>query len=121
MFTKINIKIFLLSVISFCFLNVTLSQTNKSVTDFLGIPGPLLFNTKSYILNWSAHPNTNYYKQAPGRTNEHDHYREYKKYNQSGDYQPSNQSTIQQQYRSYQGNIPPKKMKLTSNYIGQTT
>ena len=64
---------------------------------------------------------TNYYKQAPGRTNEHDHYREYKKYNQSGDYQPSNQSTIQQQYRSYQGNIPPKKMKLTSNYIGQTT
>ena len=63
MLTKINIKLFLLSVISFCFLNMTLSQTNKSVTDFLGVPGPLLFNTKSYILNWSAHPNANYYKQ----------------------------------------------------------
>lgn len=59
----------------------------------------------------------NYYKQTPGRTNEHDYYREYKKYNQSGDYQPSNQSIIQDQYRTYQGNIPPKRIKLTTESI----
>ena len=53
-----------------------------------------------------------YYKSTPGRTNEFDHYREYKKHFQSGDYQPSNQFKMADQYRPYMGNIPPKRAKL---------
>jgi hypothetical protein len=54
----------------------------------------------------------NYYKNTPGRTNEFDHYREYKANFQSGDYQASNQFKMADQYRPYQGNIPPKRVKL---------
>ena len=61
--------------------------------------------------------NPNYYRETPGRLNEFDHYREYKKNNQGGDYQPSNQSQINSQYRPYQGNIPPKKIKLSKNNL----
>lgn len=58
-----------------------------------------------------------YYEMAPGKSDEFDYYRQYQKLNQGGDYQPSNQSSIQDQYRSYQGNIPPKRMKLTPNNL----
>jgi len=59
----------------------------------------------------------NYYRESPGRINEFDHYREYKKNNQGGDYQPSNQSQMNSQYRPYQGNIPPRKIKLSKNNL----
>ncbi len=63
MFTILNIKILLLSLISCSFFNMGLSQTNKSTTEFLSVPGPIVFDSKTYVLNWSAHPNANYYKQ----------------------------------------------------------
>tara|TARA_R100001163_G_scaffold65830_2_gene65395 strand:- start:150 stop:1763 length:1614 start_codon:yes stop_codon:yes gene_type:complete len=59
----------------------------------------------------------NYYKNAPGKQNEFDHYSEYKKNSQSGDYQPSNSFVMNDQYRPYQGNIPPKKAKLSRQNI----
>lgn len=34
----------------------------QKATDYLSIPGPLSFDTKSYSLNWSSHPAPNYYK-----------------------------------------------------------
>jgi hypothetical protein len=58
-----------------------------------------------------------YYRDTPGRTNEFDHYREYKSKYQSGDYQPSNQHLVNSQLRPYQGNIPPKKAKLSGNNL----
>ena len=61
--------------------------------------------------------NPNYYRETPGRVNEFDHYREYKSKFQSGDYQPSNQHTMNSQYRPYQGNIPPKKAKLSGDNL----
>ncbi|MDX8570264.1 hypothetical protein OZ666_01130 [Elizabethkingia sp. HX QKY] len=35
----------------------------QKVTDFLSIPGPVQFDNASWRLNWSSHPNANYYKQ----------------------------------------------------------
>ena len=42
---------------------VSFVQSAKPVTDYLGVPGPILFQNKIYDLNWSAHPADNYYKQ----------------------------------------------------------
>ena len=39
-----------------------LSQTNKPVTDYLNVPGPILFENKAFNLNWSSHPAANFYK-----------------------------------------------------------
>ncbi|MEX0598406.1 MAG: hypothetical protein WD512_18105 [Candidatus Paceibacterota bacterium] len=58
-----------------------------------------------------------YYRDTPGRVNEFDHYREYKSKYQGGDYQPSNQHLVNSQLRPYQGNIPPKKAKLSGNNL----
>lgn len=38
-------------------------QTKKAVTDYLNLPGPVAFDSKSYNLSWSSHPSANYYKQ----------------------------------------------------------
>lgn len=38
-------------------------QTMKPVADFLSVPGPIVFETKSFSLNWSSHPTANFYKQ----------------------------------------------------------
>jgi hypothetical protein len=38
-------------------------QTNKAASDYLNLPGPVLFDGKSYKLAWSSHPAENYYKQ----------------------------------------------------------
>ncbi|HEX2683349.1 MAG TPA: hypothetical protein VHL77_05435 [Ferruginibacter sp.] len=35
----------------------------NSVTDYLGVPGPIVLNKVSYNLAWSAHPSAPYYKQ----------------------------------------------------------
>ena len=34
-----------------------------AITDFLGAPGPILFDGKSYELAWTARPSENYTKQ----------------------------------------------------------
>ncbi|HSK14116.1 MAG TPA: hypothetical protein VK907_12940, partial [Phnomibacter sp.] len=41
----------------------SLAQTSTSVKDHLSIPGPIVFEQRSYSLTWSAHPSANYYKQ----------------------------------------------------------
>ncbi len=38
-------------------------QTKKTVIDYLGLPGPVVFDSKTYTLGWSSHPTNNYYKQ----------------------------------------------------------
>ena len=39
------------------------AQTNKPATNYLNVPGPLLFQNKAFHLNWSTHPSANFYKQ----------------------------------------------------------
>lgn len=39
------------------------SQNTKAIKDYLGIPGPVSFDNKSYSLSWSSHPAANFYKQ----------------------------------------------------------
>ena len=38
-------------------------QTSKAVNDYLKVPGPINFDSKSYKLSWSSHPAADYYKQ----------------------------------------------------------
>jgi hypothetical protein len=40
-----------------------IGQKKTAITDYLGLPGPILFDSKSYKLEWSSHPASNYYKQ----------------------------------------------------------
>ncbi|HMJ48101.1 MAG TPA: hypothetical protein VK498_12280, partial [Ferruginibacter sp.] len=44
---------------------LSFSFRNKSdeIKDSLNLPGPLTFNKTDYILAWSSHPTSNYYKQ----------------------------------------------------------
>ena len=37
-------------------------KSSKEMKDYLGIPGPVSFNNKSYSLSWSSHPAPNFYK-----------------------------------------------------------
>ncbi|MEO5889328.1 MAG: hypothetical protein ABIQ31_03705 [Ferruginibacter sp.] len=39
------------------------SQAHKTAVDYVGIPGPILFEKQSFNLSWSAHPSGNFYKQ----------------------------------------------------------
>jgi hypothetical protein len=38
-------------------------QTTKTYLDYLTVPGPIVFESKSYNLVWSSHPSANFYKQ----------------------------------------------------------
>ena len=38
-------------------------QSKKTVIDYLSLPGPIVFDSKSYNLSWTSHPSENYYKQ----------------------------------------------------------
>ena len=38
-------------------------KAQQKATDFLSIPEYVQFNNASWKLNWSSHPNANYYKQ----------------------------------------------------------
>lgn len=44
------------------FLSATV-PAQSSKTDYLSVPGPVVFDGKSYSLAWSAHPSAAYYKQ----------------------------------------------------------
>jgi hypothetical protein len=37
-------------------------QTSKKMTDYLNVPGPIIFDNKAYNLTWSSHPAANFYK-----------------------------------------------------------
>ena len=39
------------------------AQNTKITTDYLKVPGPIMFENKLYNLSWSAHPAANFYKQ----------------------------------------------------------
>lgn len=41
----------------------TFSQTNKTAAYYLTVPGPIIFESKTFNLNWSSHPLANFYKQ----------------------------------------------------------
>ena len=41
----------------------TLNVNAQTPKDYLSVPGPLSFNSASYILSWTSHPAENYYKQ----------------------------------------------------------
>ena len=60
------------------FLPVALSiaepARSDDVVDRLSVPGPISFNAASYLLSWSSHPSSYYYKQEylpAGQTSEH--------------------------------------------------
>ncbi|WP_229241123.1 hypothetical protein [Dyadobacter sp. SG02] len=38
-------------------------QNNKPAVNYMGIPGPIVFQKKSYQLHWSSHPDASLYKQ----------------------------------------------------------
>ena len=39
------------------------AQLNIGVKEYFNIPGPVLFDNKSYQLSWSSHPSPEFYKQ----------------------------------------------------------
>src|SRR5262249_49097925 len=55
-----SLRFLILLLTSFCIAMITIAQ---SPVDHLGIKGPINFDSKTYNLSWSAHPNVNYYKQ----------------------------------------------------------
>lgn len=50
-------------IIGILFSIISLGQTNKPATDYLKVPGPIVFNKSTYKLSWSSHPSAAYYKQ----------------------------------------------------------
>lgn len=52
-----------LILITFIFLTTGHAQTTKPANEYLNVPGPVVFENKSYLLDWSSHPVTNFYKQ----------------------------------------------------------
>jgi hypothetical protein len=53
---------FLLAITMLMSVN-SFGETNKPVADYLSVPGPIVFETKSFYLNWSSHPAASFYKQ----------------------------------------------------------
>jgi hypothetical protein len=51
----------ILAVLLTIFSALTYAQSNA--TDYLNIPGPVVFDNQSYHLDWSSHPAANFYKQ----------------------------------------------------------
>ncbi|MES1217180.1 MAG: hypothetical protein ABUT20_16825, partial [Bacteroidota bacterium] len=47
---------------AFLFATISHAQTAKKMTDYLGIPGPVMFDKKNYNLSWTSHPSPAYYK-----------------------------------------------------------
>lgn len=61
-----------------------------------------------------------YYRQTPGRQNEHDFYREYKSNNQKAYYVPSNTSNMNN-YKPYQMGAQPRRVKLSQENLNAHT
>ena len=59
---KINLTLSILSVIFICSI-VSFGQSNKTATDNLNVPGPIIFEKNPYNLVWSSYPADNFYKQ----------------------------------------------------------
>ena len=39
------------------------AQPGKPLTEYLHVPGPIVFENKAYNLSWTSHPAANFYKQ----------------------------------------------------------
>ena len=53
----------LIAILAIFVFSSTNAQTNKTVTEYLSVPGPIVLNQNSFNLAWSSHPSANYYKQ----------------------------------------------------------
>jgi len=53
----------LIILTGFIFLATGHAQTIKPANEYLNVPGPVVFEKKSYQLDWSSHPAANFYKQ----------------------------------------------------------
>lgn len=53
----------LLLLISIFMATIVNAQTQKVPTDYVHVPGPVVFDNKAFNLNWSSHPSANFYKQ----------------------------------------------------------
>ena len=58
---KFRLIIHVIALLAFA--TISSGQSNKKVTDFLKVPGPIVFDKKSYNLAWTSHPAANFYKQ----------------------------------------------------------
>lgn len=53
----------ILLLITFFMSTAIYAQAQKAPTDYVHVPGPIVFDSKAYSLSWSSHPATNFYKQ----------------------------------------------------------
>lgn len=58
-----KIRLLLMLVMGYFFSTQAFGQSAKKITDYLNVPGPVVFDAKSFNLAWSSHPSANYYKQ----------------------------------------------------------
>jgi len=106
---------------------------NKNIDNFKGnnpytlsrtVVNPRMFNQHENIdyAGYNAQGekvrNSEYYKNTPGRQNEHDFYREYKKNLQNPYYVPSNSEKMGN-FKPYQIGAEPRKVKLSRDNIQQ--
>ena len=63
MVTILKQKSFSMLFTALCITTFSLAQAGKAVTDYMNVPGPIIFDNKSYDLSWSSHPAANFYKQ----------------------------------------------------------
>jgi hypothetical protein len=56
-------KIYSISLAMLMISATAFAQTNKPVTNYLDVPGPIVFANNRYDLSWSTHPAAGYYKQ----------------------------------------------------------
>lgn len=56
-----QLRLFLVATMGILYSITGNSQNTK--TDYLSVPGPVVFEAKSYNLVWTSHPSGNYYKQ----------------------------------------------------------
>jgi len=53
----------LIAILALFIVSTAVGQTNKKVTEYLNVPGPILLNKNSFNLTWTSHPSIAYYKQ----------------------------------------------------------
>lgn len=52
-----------LLIITFFMSAAISTQAQKTPSDYVHVPGPIVFDNKAFSLSWSSHPATNFYKQ----------------------------------------------------------
>ena len=57
---KTNIFLSIFAILLFI---TPMVHAQTKATDYIGLPGPIVFSGVSYSLSWSSHPNATFYKQ----------------------------------------------------------